>query len=184
MNFRIAREVFVLSTIHGHVLSRLALFADTRMLLNLKTSPQVGETVWPSTPSSTRTSKASVEDLYFIRLKYIYFVPCRSARACSLDDKPTSCFFFSDPNYFDLKASCKTITERTLITRLMWLTKNFPCRSCLTLQVRECFYRSLFFLLYWVTKLSSTVILKERTNLLKPVVGGTSITHPSSSLVK
>lgn len=143
MNFRIAREVFVIST-RGRVLSRLTLFADTRMLLNLKTSLQVGETVWPSTPSSTHTSKASVEDLYFI----------------SLDLKPTSWFFFSDPNYFDLKASCKTITERTLITLLMWLTKNFLCRSCLTLQVRECFYRSLFFLLYWVTK-SSTVIFER-----------------------
>ena len=143
MNFRIAREVFVIST-RGRVLSRLTLFADTRMLLNLKTSLQVGETVWPSTPSSTHTSKASVEDLYFI----------------SLDLKPTSWVFFSDPNYFDLKASCKTITERTLITLLMWLTKNFLCRSCLTLQVRECFYRSLFFLLYWVTK-SSTVIFER-----------------------
>lgn len=159
MKFRIAREVFVLST-RGRVLSRLTLFADTRMLLNLKTSLQVGETVWPSTPSSTHTSKASAEDLYFIRLQYIYFVPCRSASVCSLDFKATSWFFFSDPNYFNLKASCKTITERTLITLLMWLTKNFLCRSCLTLQVRDCFYRSRFFLLYWVTK-SSTVIFER-----------------------
>ena len=83
MNFRIAREVFVIST-RGRVLSRLTLFADTRMLLNLKTSLQVGETVWPSTPSSTHTSKASVEDLYFI----------------SLDLKPTSWFFFFRPELF------------------------------------------------------------------------------------
>lgn len=160
------------------------------MLLNLKTSLQVGETVWPSTPSSTHTSKSSVEDLCITRLEYTSFFRAAALSYIWMLSQLQLPGFFSDRNYFDLKASCKTITERILITLLMWPTKNFLCRSCLTLQVREFFYRSLFFLIYWVANSStfanSSHIWKRGLTLkdLKSVVGGTSITDPSSSLVK
>ena len=53
-------QVIVLWTIF---LTKLLLFLDTRMPLNLKTSLQVGETVWLLTPSSTHTSKSLVDEM-------------------------------------------------------------------------------------------------------------------------
>ena len=45
------------------VVTKPILFADTRTSLDLKTSLQVGETVWLSTPSSTHTSKSLVDNV-------------------------------------------------------------------------------------------------------------------------
>ena len=51
------------------VLTKPILFAGTKTSLDLKTSLQVGETVWLSTPSSTHTSESLVDDVCTCRAR-------------------------------------------------------------------------------------------------------------------